>query len=89
MNKTLPILLCLSLCLPLAGCGTEEAPVMDTTVTVETAAVETGDLSSQSTYIAPSPPRAPPASSPRSPAPWRRSPSPWGIRWRPGPPLPL
>ena len=51
MNKTLPILLCLSLCLPLAGCGTEEAPVMDTTVTVETAAVETGDLSSQSTYI--------------------------------------
>lgn len=51
MNKTLPILLCLSLCLSLAGCGTEEAPVMDTTVTVETAAVETGDLSSQSTYI--------------------------------------
>ena len=51
INKTLPILLCLSLCLPLAGCGTEEAPVMDTTVTVETAAVETGDLSSQSTYI--------------------------------------
>lgn len=51
MNKTLPILLCLSLCLSLAGCGTEEAPVMDTTVTVETAAVETDDLSSQSTYI--------------------------------------
>lgn len=52
MNRTRSALLCCALVLALSGCQEQvEEPVLDTTVTVETTAVQTGDLSTQSTYI--------------------------------------
>ena len=52
MNRKLSALLCCTLVLALSGCQEQvEEPVLDTTVTVETTAVQTGDLSTQSTYI--------------------------------------
>ena len=52
MNRKLSVLLCCALVLALSGCQEQvEEPVLDTTVTVETTAVQTGDLSTQSTYI--------------------------------------
>lgn len=52
MNRKLSALLCCALVLALSGCQEQvEEPVLDTTVTVETTAVQTGDLSTQSTYI--------------------------------------
>ena len=52
MNRPISALLCCALTLALAG-GQEqvEEPLLDTAVTVETAAAQTGDLSTQSTYI--------------------------------------
>lgn len=52
MNRTISALLCCALTLALAGCQEQvEEPLLDTAVTVETAAAQTGDLSTQSTYI--------------------------------------
>lgn len=52
MKRTISALLCCTLVLALAGCQEQtEEPLLDTTVTVETAAAQTGDLSTQSTYI--------------------------------------
>lgn len=52
MKRTLSALLCCALALALAGCQEEvEEPVLDPTVTVETTTAQTGDLSTQSTYI--------------------------------------
>ena len=52
MHRTRSALLCCALVLALSGCQEQvEEPVLDTTVTVETTAVQTGDLSTQSTYI--------------------------------------
>ena len=52
MNRTISALLCCALTLALAGCQEQvEEPLLDTAVTVETAAAQTGDLSPQSTYI--------------------------------------
>lgn len=52
MNRTRSALLCCALVLALSGCQEQvEEPVLDPTVTVETTAVQTGDLSTQSTYI--------------------------------------
>ena len=52
MNKILPVLLCFSLSLSLAACGTTtEEPLLDQTVTVETTSAQVGDLSTTSTYI--------------------------------------
>ena len=52
MNRTISTLLCCALTLALAGCQEQvEEPLLDTAVTVETAAAQTGDLSTQSTYI--------------------------------------
>ena len=52
MKRTLSVLLCCALALALAGCQEEaEEPLLDPTVTVEAAAAQTGDLSTQSTYI--------------------------------------
>ena len=52
MDRKLSILLCLSMALTLAGCATEEeAPLMDPTVTVEVAEVQSGSLSNDGTYI--------------------------------------
>ena len=52
MNRMISAALCGALVLALAGCQAQETePMMDQTVTVETAAVETGSLSSESTYI--------------------------------------
>ena len=52
MNRKVSALLCCALALTLAGCQEEaEEPLLDPTVTVETAAAQTGDLSTQSTYI--------------------------------------
>ena len=52
MNRKFSALLCCALALALTGCQEEvEEPILDPTVTVETTAVQTGDLSTQSTYI--------------------------------------
>ena len=52
MDRKLSILLCLSMALTLAGCAAEEeAPLMDPTVTVEVAEVQSGSLSNDGTYI--------------------------------------
>ncbi len=52
MNRKISALLGCALVLSLAGCQTQvEEPMLDTTVTVETTAAQTGDLSTQSTYI--------------------------------------
>ena len=52
MNRNISALLACALILSLAGCQAEvEEPLLDTTVTVETAAAQPGDLSTQSTYI--------------------------------------
>ena len=52
MNRKLSALLCCALVLALSGCQEQvEEPVLDPTVTVETTSVQTGDLSTQSTYI--------------------------------------
>lgn len=52
MKRTISALLCCTLVLALVGCQEQtEEPLLDTTVTVETAAAQTGDLSTQSTYI--------------------------------------
>lgn len=52
MNRKLSVLLCCALVLALSGCQEQvEEPVLDPTVTVETTSVQTGDLSTQSTYI--------------------------------------
>ena len=52
MKRTISALLCCTLVLARAGCQEQtEEPLLDTTVTVETAAAQTGDLSTQSTYI--------------------------------------
>ena len=52
MNRNISALLACALILTLAGCQAEvEEPLLDTTVTVETAAAQPGDLSTQSTYI--------------------------------------
>lgn len=52
MKRTISALLCCTLVLALAGCQEQtEEPLLDPTVTVETTAVQTGDLSTQSTYI--------------------------------------
>ena len=52
MNRKVSALLCCALALTLAGCQEEaEEPLLDPTVTVETAAAQTGDLSTESTYI--------------------------------------
>lgn len=52
MKRTISALLCCTLVLALAGCQEQtEEPLLDTTVTVETAAAQTRDLSTQSTYI--------------------------------------
>ena len=52
MNRKLSALLCCALVLALSGCQEQvEEPVLDSTVTVETTSVQTGDLSTQSTYI--------------------------------------
>ena len=52
MKRKLSALLCCALVLALAGCQEEvEEPLLDPTVTVEATAAQTGDLSTQSTYI--------------------------------------
>lgn len=52
MDRKLSILLCLSMALTLAGCAAEEeAPLMDPTVTVEVAEVQSDSLSNDGTYI--------------------------------------
>ena len=52
MDRKLSVLLCGALTLALAGCQAPvEEPLLDPTVTVETTAVQAGDLSTQSTYI--------------------------------------
>ena len=52
MDCKLSVLLCGALTLALAGCQAPvEEPLLDPTVTVETTAVQAGDLSTQSTYI--------------------------------------
>ena len=52
MARKLSVLLCGALTLALAGCQAPvEEPLLDPTVTVETTAVQAGDLSTQSTYI--------------------------------------
>ena len=52
MDRKLSVLLCLSMALTLAGCAAEEeAPLMDPTVTVEVAEVQSGSLSNDGTYI--------------------------------------
>ena len=48
MNRNISALLACALILTLAGCQAEvEEPLLDTTVTVETAAAQPGDLSTQ------------------------------------------
>ena len=52
MNRKISALLCCALALALAGCQEQpEEPMLDTTVTVETTTAQTGDLSTQSSYI--------------------------------------
>ncbi len=52
MNKIFAFLLCVVLIFSFAGCTNKtESTLMDTTVSVETAAVERGSLSTESTYI--------------------------------------
>ena len=52
MKRTISALLCCTLVLALVGCQEQtEEPLLATTGTVETAAAQPGDLSTQSTYI--------------------------------------
>ena len=70
-------MLCAALALTLAGCAEEKEPMLDRTVTVETTAAQTGELSTESTYIGTISAEAPPAWSLWFPAMWRRSWSRW------------
>ena len=51
MKRTISAVLCAALALTLAGCAEEKEPMLDRTVTVETTAAQTGELSTESTYI--------------------------------------
>ena len=51
MKRTISAVLCAALALTLAGCSEEKEPMLDQTVTVETTAAQTGELSTESTYI--------------------------------------
>ena len=51
MKRTISAVLCTALALTLAGCAEEKEPMLDRTVTVETTAAQTGELSTESTYI--------------------------------------
>lgn len=50
-HKKTAIFLCMAIVFALSGCSKDEPEMMDTTVSVETAAVSRGTLSSESTYI--------------------------------------